>query len=278
MHIALCNVLYKLVAKVLANRLKSVLHKCISETQSAFVPGRSILDNALVAIKLVHHMKTKTRGSERSVALKLDISKAYDRIDWAYLKDVMITMGFSNRWIDWIMTCVETVDYFVIVNKDMVGPIIPGRGLRQGDPLSPYLFILCAEDLSALIRDAEARGELQGVRVCRNAPVVSHLLFADDCFLFFQAEVSQDNVMKRILNTYEEALGQAISLSKSEIYYSRNVQQQVQQDITDILGVRAVLGTGKYLGLPSMVGRSKKATFNFIKDRVWQKINSWSSK
>jgi hypothetical protein len=194
--IALCNVLYKLVSKVLANRLKSVLHKCISETQSTFVPGRSILDNALVAIELVHHMKTKTRIKERSVALKLDISKAYDRIDWAYLKDVMIKMGFSNRWIDWIMMCVKTVDYSVIVNKDMVGPIIPGRGLRQGDPLSPYLFILCAEGLSALIRDAETRGELQGIRVCRTAPVVSHLLFADDCFLFFQAEVSQANVMR----------------------------------------------------------------------------------
>jgi len=85
-------------------------------------------------------------------------------------------------------------------------------------------------------------------------------------------------VMKRILTTYEEALGQAISLQKSKVYYSRNVHQQVQQRITDILGVQAVLGTGKYLGLPSMVDRSKKATFNFIKDRVWQKINSWSSK
>jgi len=165
-------------------------------------------------------MKTKTRVNERSVALKLDISKAYDRIDWSYLKNVMIKMGFSNRWIDWIMMCVETVDYLVIVNKDMVGTIISGRGLRQGDPLSPYLFILCAEGLSALIRDAEGRGELQGVRVCRNAPVVSHLLFADDCFLFFQAEESQANVMKRILTTYEEALGQAISLQKSEVYYS----------------------------------------------------------
>jgi len=172
-------------------------------------------------------MKTKTRVNERSVALKLDISKAYDRIDWSYLKNVMIKMGFSNSWIDWIMMCVERVDYSVIVNKDMVVPIIPGRGLRQVDPLSPYLFILCAEGLSALIRDAEGRGELQGVSVCRNAPVLSHLLFADDCFLFFQAEESQANVMKRILTTYEEASGQAISLPKSKVYYSRNVHQEV---------------------------------------------------
>jgi len=83
--IALCNVLYKLLSKVLANRLKKVLYKCIADSQSAFVPGRSILDNTLVAIELVHYMKTKTKGKEKSVALKLDISKAYDRIDWSYL-------------------------------------------------------------------------------------------------------------------------------------------------------------------------------------------------
>jgi len=223
-------------------------------------------------------MKTKTKGKEKSVVLKLDISKAYDRIDWAYLRDVMSKMGFSEKWIQWIMMRVETVDYSVILNKEMVGPIIPGRGLRQGDPLSPYLFILCAEGLSALIRNAENRGDLQGVRVCRNAPRVSHLLFADDCFLFFQAEEHQATIMKQILNQYEEASGQAISLPKSEIFYSRNVDEPVQQSITNILGVRAVLGTGKYLGLPSMVGRSKKTTFNFIKDRVWKKISSWSSK
>ena len=166
-------------------------------------------------------------------------------------------MGFSGKWIQWIMMCVETVDYSVIMNKEMVGLIIPGRGLRQGDPLSPYLFILCAEGLSALIKNAETRWALQGVRVCRIAPRVSHLLFADDCFLFFQAEENQAIVMKQILSQYEEASG-AISLPKSEIFYSRNVQDPLQQSITNILGVRAVLGTGKHLGLPSMVGRSKK--------------------
>jgi hypothetical protein len=178
-------VIYKLVAKVLANRLKHVLNKCISANQSAFVPGRSILDNAMAAIEVVHFMKSKTRGKLGEVALKLDISKAYDRIDWEYLRGIMCKMGFSTQWISWIMMCVETVDYSVIVNGNIVGPIIPGRGLRQGDPLSPYLFIICAEGLSALIRQAEARGDIHGTKICRNAPIISHLLFADDCFLFF---------------------------------------------------------------------------------------------
>jgi len=92
--IALCNVLYKLLPKILVNRLKKVLHKYIVDSQSTFVPGRSILDNALVAIELVHYMKTKKRGNEKSVALKLDISKVYDMIEWSYLRDVMCKMGF----------------------------------------------------------------------------------------------------------------------------------------------------------------------------------------
>ena len=174
--------------------------------------------------------------------------------------------------------CVESVDYSVLVSNEIVGPIILGRGLRKGNPLSPYLFIIGAEGLSSLIRDAEDRGIISGVKVCRSAPSVSHLLSADDCFLFFKAEESQAQVMKSILTIYEEASGQAISLPKSEIYCSRNVPDPIKQSITAFLGVQAVLGTGKYLGLPSMVGRDRNSTFAYIKDRVWQKINSRGSK
>lgn len=148
----------------------------------------------------------------------------------------------------------------------------------RGSSLSPYLFIICAEGLSSLIRDAETRGVLTGTKVCRQAPSVSHLLFADDCFLFFKANEDQAHVMKHILSTYELASGQAISLPKSEIYCSRNVPDDLKANITDILGVQLVLGTGKYLGLPSMIGRDRNATFAYIKDRVWQRINSWSGK
>jgi len=252
--IALCNVLYKLVSKILASRLKLVLHKCISANQSAFVYERSILDNAMIAIEVVHHMKISMRRRDKNVALKLDISKAYDQIDWTYLKEVMIKMGFDRRWVRWIMMCVETVDYSVIVNNESVGPIFPGRGLRQGDPLSPYLFILCAEGLSALIRKAEKRGDLHGISICTNTPIIFQLLFANECFLFFEAEEREANMMNHILEVYEAASGQAISLPKSEVYYSRSVPIPTQESITTILVVRAVMGTGNYLGLPSMIG------------------------
>jgi hypothetical protein len=131
--------------------------------------------------------------------LKLDISKAYDRIEWDYLRGVMQKMSFCTQWITWIMMCVETVDYSILVNNNTTKPITPSRGLRQGDTLSPYLFIICAEELSCLIKQAEARGEIHGVKICRNAPIVSHLLFADDCFLFFTASNAEAEVMKNIL-------------------------------------------------------------------------------
>lgn len=227
-----------------------------------------MLDNAMIAMEVVHHMKVSKRVRDKNVALKLYINKAYDRIDWLYLKEVMLQMGFDSQWVRWIMMCVETVDYSVIVNNEVVGPIIPCRGLRQGDPLSPYLFILCAEGLSALIRKAERCKDLHGISICTHAPIIFHLLFADDCFLFFRADEKEAQVMKNILHTYELASGQAISLPKSEVFFSSVVPTPLKEVITNILGVRAVMGTSKYLGFPSMVGRSKEATFGFIKDHI----------
>ncbi|XP_058784595.1 uncharacterized protein LOC131659421 [Vicia villosa] len=184
------------------------------------------------AIEVIHHIKTKTRGKVREIALKLDIGKAYDKIDWDYLKDYHY--GFLSKWVGWIMLCVGTVEYSMSMNGNMVGPIVPRRGLRQGDPLSPYLFILCAEGLTALIRKAENKGDIYGVKICRNAPIISHLLFSDDCFLFFKANIEETNVMKDILATYEEASGQAINFQKYEFYCSRNVNSDTRLELLHV--------------------------------------------
>ena len=109
-----------------------------------------------MAFEIIHHMKRKNKGKQGDVAFKIDISKAYDKIDWGFLRGIMLKLGFDNRWVDLMMLCVSTVRYNVLVNGREVGPIIPKRGLRQGDPLSPYLFILCAEGLSSLIKRAES--------------------------------------------------------------------------------------------------------------------------
>ena len=120
-----------------------------------------IFDNILVAHETIHAMKNKRYGKIGLLAIKLDMSKAYDRIEWDYQKGVMRKMGFSVRWIGLIMACVRSVSYSVVINGKQYGHIVPSRGLRQGDPLSPYLFLLCAEGLVSLLKCAYKRGSIQ---------------------------------------------------------------------------------------------------------------------
>jgi hypothetical protein len=137
-------------------------------------------------------------------------------------------LGFANRWIHWMMLCVSSINYSVLVNYDKIGPIFPGRGLRQGDPLSPYLFILVTEGLSTLIKKSVARGDIHGVKICRGAPPVSHLLFADDCFLFCRSNLYETRQLMSILKTYEDSLRQEINLTKSDVLFSRNLSMAAQ--------------------------------------------------
>ncbi|XP_074378321.1 uncharacterized protein LOC141719854 [Apium graveolens] len=276
--IALCNVLYKVLAKVLSNRLKVLLPNVISENQSAFVPGRSIADNVLVAFEVVHHMRRKSRGRDGEIALKLDISKAYDRVNWSYLKARMQAMGFCRKWIQWIMLCVTTVSYDFCFNGTSVGPVCPSRGLQQGDPLSPYLFLLCVEGLSNSLDKAAMEGNIHGSQVSNTAPIITHLLFADDSFLFFCANLAETTVVKSLLNDYEALSGQSVNFQKSAILFSSNVPQSERGTLAGILGVSNELQDGKYLGLPSFVGRSKKRVFGFVKDKVCKRLQGWKSK
>lgn len=163
--ISLCNVLVKIVTKVVANRLKGVLDHVISENQSAFMSGRLISDNVLIAYEVMHMLKRKRRGSDAYLALKLDMSKAYNRIEWSYLRAVLTIMGFDLRWVQLVLQCVQTVSYHVVHARRELGPIIPTLGLCQGDPLSPYLFILCAEGLSTMLKQYENQKLIQGVNV-----------------------------------------------------------------------------------------------------------------
>ncbi|WJX95209.1 hypothetical protein P8452_76553 [Trifolium repens] len=176
------------------------------------------------------------------------------------------------------MQCVTTVNYHVLVNNDRVGPITPLCGLRQGDPHSPYLYIICSEGLTSYIHHHESRGLLHGVRICRGSPSISHLLFADDNFLFCKASVSEVTNLKHVLDIYEAASGQAINYQKSAIAYSRNTEANCRSLINNLLGVAESMGHGKYLGLPSIIGRDKKSIFSFIKDRIWKKIQNWNSR
>lgn len=150
--------------------------------------------------------------------------------------------------------CIDFVSYFVIVTKEPVGPMVPGRGLRHGDPLPPNLFILCSKGLTFLINHAIARRDIHGIDICRGAPTITHLLFVYDCFLFLRSSSREVDHMKVILNVYEKASGQQINFKKSKVFFSKNVPQVDRDNVANLPGVHVVLGIGLYLGLPSMIG------------------------
>ena len=142
--------------------------------------GRLITDNILVAFETLHYMKNHNSRNTGFMALKLDMSKAYDRVEWSFLKDVMVRMGFNSKWIALVMECITSVSYSLLMNGEPHGHITPTRGIRQGDPLSPYLFLLCSEGLHRLIQAVANNGDIKGVSICHNGPKLTHLLFADD--------------------------------------------------------------------------------------------------
>ncbi|KAL0403557.1 UNVERIFIED_CONTAM: putative mitochondrial protein [Sesamum radiatum] len=264
--ISLCNVLYKIASKTIANRLKPILDIIISPNQTAFIPGRLITNNVIVAYELNHYLRTKTKGVKGYMALKLDISKVYDKIEWAFLERVLIRLGFPPRVVSLIMLCISTVSYSFMLNGGQFGSLIPQRGIRQGDPLSPNLFLLCTEALSSLLLAGERNGSMEGIAICRGAPKISHLLFADDTLVFSQATRQTMQCIGNTLDTYAKASGQEINYGKSTVVFSKNVPQDEQLELAAIIGLRPEIMHAKYLGLPGVVGRSQGAVFNNLRD------------
>jgi hypothetical protein len=159
-----------------------------------------------------------------------------------------------------------------------VGNIKPTRGLRQGDPISPYLFLICAEALSAMLCKAESTGVITGVPTSKRGPKLTHLFFADDSLLFCKANSVEWRRLTKILERYEEASGQKLNKTKTSIIFSRNTSQEKRDEISRLSGLCATQCYEKYLGLPTMVGRSRYNSFKSIKDRVWNRLNDWKVK
>ncbi|XP_048490082.1 secreted RxLR effector protein 78-like [Beta vulgaris subsp. vulgaris] len=141
----------------MANRLKVVMGKIIHPLQGAFVPERLIQDNVLLAHEVFHSFKNK-KGLRGWIALKLDMKKAYDRLEWNFIFITLEKLGFCSRWIEWLKQCITTVSFSVLVNGIPGETFVPSRGIRQGDPLSPYIFILCAEILARQLHRASSIG------------------------------------------------------------------------------------------------------------------------
>lgn len=174
--------------------------------------------------------------------------------------------------------CVKTVSFSVLINGEPRGKIIPTRGLRQGDPISLYLFLLCVKGLSAILRDEMKMGKIKGVLVCRGAPQISHLLFADDCIIFCRATMDEANRVSKVLKDYEEASGKKLNKEKTSLFFSKNTEREIKDGIENLFDAQVIQQHEKYLGLPPMVGRGKEKAFCHIKDQVGKKIASWKGR
>ena len=195
-----------------------------------------------------------------------------------FLKGIMLKLGFQERWVNLIMKCVSTVEYRVRINDEETESFKPTRGLRQGDPLSPYLFLLCTEGLTALLAHAEEIGNISGVKVCREAPTITNLLFADDSLILMKANQQNAETLKSILDLYCAASGQMVSVEKSSIFFSPNTSGDIREQICSILNIMIEALNDKYLGLPAHVGLDKTDCFQYLIDRIVMRISGWKEK
>uniref|UniRef100_A0A803QPN5 Reverse transcriptase domain-containing protein n=1 Tax=Cannabis sativa TaxID=3483 RepID=A0A803QPN5_CANSA len=246
--ISLCSTVYKIISRVLVNRLKPILSRIISPSQSAFLPNRLISNNIIIGQEVMYSLSHRKTGRLGWMALKLDMAKAFDRVEWVLV----------------------------------LGHVKPSRGIRQGDPLSPYLFLLCSEGMSSLIchkaQEAQPCKHSLGIKIARRAPTISHLFFADDSLLFSSSSPLAATVIKQILHDYSLASGQLVNFSKSALFFSPNTSVETKTSITTILGIPVRDAIDKYVGLLQTFGRTKKDAFNYIKDQVWSNLNKWNSK
>ncbi|XP_050365473.1 uncharacterized protein LOC126784002 [Argentina anserina] len=276
--ISLCNNSYKILSKLLANRLRVILPGLISNNQNAFVPDRLIQDNLLLAHETYHYLKLKKKGGKHELGLKLDMNKAYDRVEWDFLRVVLIRFGFCSAWVELIMECVSSVTFSIVLNEKPGKTFRPSRGLRQGDPLSPYLFLLVSEVLSLRITHAVREKKVVGVRLCRGSPELSHLFFADDALFFIRATLRNVWELSAIFREYCLASGQEINKEKSSIFFTPNMPRQMAILISEMLDFAEVADPGSYLGLPTVWGRSKKEALYYITDRVQRKLDGWKER
>ncbi|XP_028122358.1 uncharacterized protein LOC114319532 [Camellia sinensis] len=272
--ISLVGSVYKVLAKVLASRLKGVLPHIISTAQSAFIGGRNILDGILIANEIVDGWrKSKMRG----VIIKLDFEKAFDSVNWCYLSSMVLNFGFGVKWISWIKECISTAKLSVLVNGSPTEEFPPQKGFRQGDPLSPFLFNIAAEGLNILMSRAQQHGLIKGVNVGSSEVLLTHLQFADDSILFCEAEEMEVCNIKRVLRCFEVISGLRINYHKS-LVCGVNVPEESLSEFAARLHCQPKTLPLKYLGLPLGANPNKKSTWKPVLDKVRSRLAGWKRK
>ncbi|KAJ7009374.1 hypothetical protein NC653_000138 [Populus alba x Populus x berolinensis] len=229
--ISCCNILYKCISKIIVSRLKSVLNDIIGPAQSAFLPGRSISDAILLTQELMHNSHLSNGPS--NCALKIDLRKAFDTVSWEFILAGLTTIALPQCMINWIKICISTAHYTINMNGELHGFFKSTRGLRQGDPLSPYLFVFAMEGLGGLLRNATQNTTFKYHWQCKQNSI-THLCFADDLMLFCNADTTSVGILKSCLDKFSQLSGLNINHAKSFLYLfgvNRDLHHEIQQQI-----------------------------------------------
>ncbi|XP_020687616.2 uncharacterized protein LOC110103303 [Dendrobium catenatum] len=255
--ISLCQTIYKIVAKVLVNRMQSLLPNLISEEQAAFVPGRSISDHCFLGQEVLNKFKV-SRSNPGWMAVKVDMEQAYDKMSWRTLELVLSRMGFPLKFRSWVLSCIRSPRFSIMVNGQLTGAITAECGFRQGCPLSPYLFIVCSELLSLQFHQ---RFPEMGVQLKAGGPMVSHLLYADDVLCFAGASIPNVKKIMSIMEDYCAWTGQRVNRNKSAIMFSKITSSSTKHRLARLASCRKVKEMD-YLGIKLTLRRLKKADFS----------------
>ena len=274
--ISLCNTVYKIVTKIIVGRLRPYLDKLIGPCQSAFVPGRRGVDNAIIVQELIHTMG-KAKGKGGYMALKIDLEKAYDKLEWSFIRDMLIRFNLPRNLIELIMSCISSVSTSLLFNGGALESFHPTRGIRQGDPLSPYIFIMCMDYLGQLIQERCEDKSWIPIKSSQRGPTFSHLFFADDLVLFAKANMENCLVVREVLDEFCSQSGQTLSEAKSRVFFTPNVDRSDREALSDILGFQSTPNLGKYLGFPIKHRDAPNQDFNFVLERVKKKLAGWKA-
>ncbi|KAJ0589979.1 putative RNA-directed DNA polymerase [Helianthus annuus] len=213
--ISLIGLIYKIFAKILAQRIKPVIPNLVSYTQTGFIEGRCILEGPLIVNEVISWAK----GNKKKMFIfKIDFEKAYDSVNWKFLLSNLKAMNFPLLWRKWVGASLASSRASILVNGSPTMEFSMSRGLRQGDPISPFLFIIALEALDVIMKRAVKEGIFKGVVLPRNGPMISHLCYADDAI--FLGERSKDNIknLNRILRCFYLVSGLKINLGKCNLF------------------------------------------------------------
>ncbi|XP_061365840.1 uncharacterized protein LOC133309118 [Gastrolobium bilobum] len=255
--IALCNSVYKGLSKILANKIKPLIGDLISPSQVNFIPKRNIQDNIIIVQELIHSMH-RMKGKKSFFSIKIDLEKAYDKLNWEFIKSVLEDLKLPGDLVAAIMGCVTSPFIEVLWNGARTQGFYSKRGIRQGDPISPYLFVLCMEKLTHLIMDEVGRKNWHPIKAGRSGPLISHLMFMDDIILLAEASLSQLDCITSCLEKFSRMSGQCVSMEKSCIYFSKNTSQETVDSISSVSGFKIVKNIGCYLGALMRHGRIRR--------------------